>query len=201
MSALPRIVWIVALAFVSLALPTAARSQLRLIPQVGLFAPASELPSPGEAVEFGKREASLAFGAALEIGSLRVAVLHATDGEVPIEGIGCEECARSTVTTATAALVIRPLPELAFVRPFVLLGGGWKRYDFDTDELDDGVVAAVLNDSNDLTAHLGLGVELGLGGLRLLVELQDLASRFDEEGVDARFQHDLFLTLGVALGG
>jgi hypothetical protein len=97
--------------------------------------------------------------------------------------------------------VIRPLPELAFVRPFVLLGGGWKRYDFDTDELDDGVVAAVLNDSNDLTAHLGLGVELGLGGLRLLVELQDLASRFDEEGVDARFQHDLFLTLGVALGG
>jgi hypothetical protein len=201
MSDFRRIVLSAALAAASLALPGVAHAQLRLIPQVGLFAPASELPSPSEAVDFGKRESTLAFGAALELGNLRVSVLHATDGDVPIEGIGCEECARSTVTTATAALVIRPLPELGFVQPFVLLGGGWKRYDFDVDELDDGVVGAVLDDSNDLTAHLGIGVELGLGGTRLLFELQDLASRFDEEGVEARFQHDLFLTVGVALGG
>jgi hypothetical protein len=188
-------------AVLALALPVSAAGQVRLIPQVGLYAPTTELPSLDGAVDFGKRESSLAFGVAVELASLRVGVLHATEGEIPIDGVGCTDCARSTLTTATASLVIRPLPEIALVRPFVLLGGGVKRYGFTADDLDDEGVEAVLSDENDLTGHLGLGAELGLGGLSVLVEVQDLVSRFDAEGVDARFQHDLFFTIGVALGG
>lgn len=183
------------------ALPSASSGQVRLVPQVGLYAPTTDLPSPGDAVEFGKRESSLAFGAALEVANFRLGVLHATDGDVPIEGVGCTDCARSTVTTATASLVIRPLPRIAVVQPFVLLGAGVKRYDFTVEDLEDEGAQAVLSDENDLTGHLGLGVELGLGGLSLLVELQDLVNRFDPEGADAGFQHDLFLTVGLALGG
>jgi hypothetical protein len=108
--------------------------------------------------------------------------------------------ARSTVTSATATLVVRPLPEIAFLQPFVLLGGGVKRYDFTREDLEDEGLRRVLTDTNDATAHLGLGVQIALGGFTALVELQDLVSNFSAEGVDSRFQHDLFLTLGLALG-
>lgn len=177
-------------------------AQLRLVPQVGMYAPATELPSIGEADDFGRREASLAYGAALEFGpGLRIAVLHGTDGEIPLRGdFGCTDCARSTVTSATASLVVRPLPELGFLQPFLLLGGGVKRYDFTKDDLVDENVRAVLSDANDVTGHLGLGFEFDLGPVSALVELQDLVSNFEADGSESRFQHDLFFTVGVAIG-
>jgi hypothetical protein len=200
-SALAWPIALVALAAAAL-LADPASAQLRLVPQVGLYAPASELPSLDDAREFGKRESSLAYGLALELGpGLRLAVLHGSEGSIPISGVGCVDCdARSTVTSATATLVVRPLPEIAFLQPFVLLGGGVKRYDFTREDLEDEGLRRVLTDTNDATAHLGLGVQIALGGFTALVELQDLVSNFSAEGVDSRFQHDLFLTLGLALG-
>jgi hypothetical protein len=182
--------------------PAPASAQFRVIPQVGLYAAATELPSAGDAVSFGKRESSLAYGGALELGpGLRFTVLHATDSEVPVSGVGCSACARSTVTAATAALVIRPLPTLVFVQPLVLLGAGVKRYDFTREDLSDEGARAILSDANDITGHLGLGLELGLGVVRGRLELQDLVSRFDAPDVEASFQHDLFVTFGVVVGG
>lgn len=184
--------------------PSDLHAQFRLLPQLGMYAPASELPPLGEATEFGKRQSTLALGLAIELGpSLRVGVLHGTGGDIPFDAVGCEDCtARSTVSSLTATLVVRPLPRLAMVQPFLLLGGGVKRYDFDREDLQNEGVNAALSDANDVTGHLGLGAELSLGGFRLLVELQDLVSNFDPdvEGVDASFQHDLFLTVGLPLG-
>jgi hypothetical protein len=191
-----------ALAAALLALAGApAEAQFRVVPQVGMYAGASELPPLDGVAEFGRREASLAYGAALEFGpGLRLAVLHGTDGEIPIDGIGCTDCARSTVTAATAALVVRPLPTLGFVRPFLLIGGGVKRYDFTREDVQNEGVRAILDDRNDATGHLGLGFEFDLGPLGALVEIQDLVSNFEAPGVESRFQHDLFLTVGLALG-
>lgn len=192
------VLWILGLMALA---PAVAEAQLRLVPQVGLYAATAEFPPPDGVVEFGKRESSLAFGAALELGGIRLSGLHATESEVPVEGIGCTDCARSTVTTATLALVIRPLPSLGIVHPFVVVGGGVKRYDFTREDLGDEGVEAVLSDSNDATAHFGLGLDLGGGGLRGRVEVQDLMSRFDAAGVEAEFQHDLFFTVGLVIGG
>lgn len=189
------------LALSVLVAPTGAEAQFRLVPQVGLYAATAEFPPPESAVEFGKRESSLAFGLALELGGIRLSGLHATESEVPIDGLGCTECARSTVTTATLALVIRPLPSLGVAEPFVVLGGGVKRYDFTREDLGDEGTEAVLSDSNDLTAHFGVGLDLGLGGIRGRLEVQDLMSRFDAEGIEPEFQHDLFFTVGLVLGG
>ncbi len=179
-----------------------AAAQFRVVPQIGMYAPATELPSVGDADDFGRREASLAYGAAIEFGpGFRVSVLHGSDGEIPLDAeFGCTECARSTVTSATATLVIRPLPELGFLQPYLVLGGGVKRYDFTRDDLVDENVRAVLSDANDVTGHLGLGVEFDLGPAGILVELQDLVSNFEAEGSESSFQHDLFFTVGVALG-
>lgn len=190
------------LAVLALAVPSASAGQIKLIPQVGLYAPATELPSPSEGVRLGERESSLAYGAALEFGpGLRIGVVHATDGEVPIDGVGCTDCARSTVTAATATLVIRPLPELGFVRPYLLLGGGVKRYDFTREDLGDEGLEAVLSDSNEATGQVGLATEIDLGFVRANVELQDLISRFGNGTDDDGFQHDFFLMVGLVLGG
>jgi len=187
-----------------------AAAQLRLIPQVGLYTPFAELPSPGAGADELKKDGSFAFGAALELGtpdalSFRINLLHATASDVPLSDLGCDaDCARSTLSSATATLALRPIPNIVVLQPYLLLGGGLKRYDFTREDLQNEGLEAILNDQNQLTGHLGLGVELNLGLLRLVGEVSDLVSQFDVE--DDLFetddlQHDVFFTVGLVLGG
>lgn len=182
--------------------PGAAEAQFRIVPQGGLYLSTMGLPSPDEAVELGKRESSLAYGLALEIGPVRLSGLRSTESEIPIEGLGCSDtgCARSTVSAATLALVVRPLPALGAVTPFVVLGGGMKRYDFTRQELENEGVEGILTDADDVTGHLGFGLDFGRGGFRGRLEAQDLVSYFDAEGIEPEFQHDLFITIAFVLG-
>jgi hypothetical protein len=204
-----RVIGFAALASLLLSAQPAA-AQLRLIPQVGLYSPFADLPSPGEGAEDLKKEGSLTYGAAIELGtpdavSFRINVLHATDSQVPYTDVGCDEdCARSTVSAATATLALRPLPNIIVAQPYLLLGGGVKRFDFTRQDLQNEGVEAILNDQNQLTGHLGVGVELNLGLLRLVGEVSNLVSQFDVE--DDLFetddlQHDVFFTIGLVLGG
>lgn len=197
-----------ALAAILTAAPAAA--QLRIIPQVGLYTPFTELPSPRAGVDELKKKSTLAFGAALELGqpdkvSFRVNVLHATDSEIPVVDVGCQsDCARSTVSTATATLALRPLPNLILVQPYLLAGGGVKRYDFTKDDLQDEGLRAVLNDQNQLTGHLGLGAQVNLGVMRVVGEISDLLSGYDtadDTGESDQLQHDVFFTVGLVFGG
>ena len=190
--------------------PAPSSAQIRLIPSVGVYTPFSDLPSPSQALAVGKKESTLAFGVAAEIGtpdkvSLRVNLLRATDSKVPVSSFGCDnDCARSTVTTATGALVLRPLPRIVLVQPFLLAGGGVKRYDYTRQDFSDEGLKSLFSDKNLLTGHLGIGAEVGLGPLHLTAELSDLLSRFDSEQAGSGsngLQHDVFLTLGLVIGG
>ena len=201
-------------AFATLAgalLATPAAAQMRLIPQVGLYQQFSELPSVRQGADEIKKEASLAFGAALELGqpdkvSFRVNVLHATESDVPVSDVGCqsdEDCARSTVSSATATLALRPLPNIIIIQPYFLAGGGVKRYDFTKDDLQNEGLGSVLSDQNQLTGHLGLGAELNLGLLRLTGEVSDLLSRYDDgqnTSESDKLQNDVFVTVGLVIG-
>ena len=204
-----RVIGFAALASVLLSAQPAA-AQLRLIPQVGLYTPFAELPSPSAGADELKKDGSLAYGAAIEFGtpdavSFRINALHATDSEVPYTDVGCDEdCARSTVSAASATLALRPLPNIVLLRPYLLLGGGVKRYDFTREDLQDEGAEAILNDQNQLTGHLGLGVELNLGLLRVVGEISDLVSQFDTEndlGESDQLQHDVYFMIGLVLGG
>lgn len=189
--------------------PSPGSAQLRLLPQVGLYAPLSDLPEPSSAVEIGERESSLAYGLGLEFGgenrvSFRANVLHATDSEIPVGEIGCRggECARSTLTAATFTLALRPLPELVLLRPYFLAGGGVKRYDFERADLEDEGARAVLSDQNVLTGHLGVGLEVDLGILTLAAELSDVVGDFESDRAGGSdLQHDMFFMVGIILGG
>jgi hypothetical protein len=192
-------------------LVTPAAAQMRLIPQVGLYQQFSELPSIRAGADEIKKEASFAFGVALELGqpdkvSFRVNVLHATESDVPVTDLGCqsqEDCARSTVSSATATLALRPLPNIILVQPFLLAGGGVKRYDYTTQNLRDEGLRTLLSDQNQLTGHLGLGAEVNLGLLRLSGEVSDILSKYDDgqnTSASDELQHDVFVTVGLVIG-
>jgi len=134
-----------------------------------------------------------------------VNLLRATDSEVPVADIGCQgsDCARSTVSSATATLALRPIPNLILIQPYLLAGGGVKRYDFTKQDLQNGGLEAILSDQNQLTGHLGAGVEVNLGLLRVTGEVSDLLSKFDDgqnTSASDELQHDLFFTVGLVIG-
>lgn len=204
---------VAALSLASLAAPSEAAAQVRLIPQAGLYVPLSDLGRVGsgsEAVEIADRESTLGLGLSLEIGAaqtvgFRVNGVYGTTADVPIGGVGCPDCSvRSTVALLTGSVVLRPLPQLAVLRPYLQAGAGLKRYDFDEDDVDDEGLDAFLNDQNELTGQLGVGVELNAGFGSLLLEVSDFVSGFDlgdDDSAEENTQHDFFLTVGLALGG
>lgn len=201
-----------ALSLASLTAPPDASAQVRLIPQVGLYVPVSDLGNVGsgsEAVEIADRESTLGLGLSLEIPaaralSFRVNGVYGTGADVPISGIGCPDCSvRSTVALLTGSVVLRPLPELVIVRPYLQAGAGLKRYDFDEDDVSDEGLDAFLSDQNEFTGQLGVGVELNAGFGRLLFEVSDFVSGFDlgDDNAEENTQHDFFVTVGLAIGG
>jgi hypothetical protein len=208
---------LVALAVVLGAAPSQAAAQggIRVIPQVvGLYVPIADLGTVGSgssAVEIAKKEGTWGLGLAVELGNLqgtsfRINGVYGTSSDVPVLSFGCADCAaRSTVAVLTGSVVVRPLPSLILVRPYLQGGLGLKRYDFDEDDLREEGLEAFLNDQNKFTGQLGVGTELNLALIRLFVEVTDFISGFDvgsgasEES--GELQHDFFISVGLPLGG
>jgi hypothetical protein len=189
-----------------------AQGGLRILPQVGLYAPLTDLTAvtdSGENLfEAGKKSSTVALGLAVEVGSLRAQMAYATASDVPIGGVGCTNCdARSTLLTATVGVVVRPLPQILFVNPYFVLGAGFKRYDFDPGDLtENGGWSSVLKDQTQFAGQIGAGIELTLLGLAPRIELSAYLSRFEPgegpEGTEeSDFQTDLFMMLAIPLGG
>jgi opacity protein-like surface antigen len=194
-----------ALALLTLAGP--AQGQLRVIPQVGLYAPVTDLsPGFGDAVDIGKQESTLALGAALDFRGdaslgFRLGGMYATASDVPIDGVGCADCeARNTVLALTGAAVFRPTPMLAILRPYLLAGAGGKWYNFSFPS-GEGELEEVLEDTTQLAFQLGAGVEFDLRVIRMNVELSDYISSYEAPDRASERQHDMVFSVGLILGG
>jgi hypothetical protein len=188
---------------------THAEAQVRFIPQVGLYAPVTDLnPGLGGAQEIGKKESTLALGLALDTRSssvlgVRLGGMYGSSSDVPIRGVGCDLCeARNSVLALTGAVVIRPLPGLPLLRPYGLIGAGAKWYSFEAPEGEDEL-QELLDTDPRLAFQLGAGVELNLGIFSLNLELSDYVSSFEVEGLGgaAQRQHDMVFSVGLVLGG
>jgi hypothetical protein len=188
-------------------LPPSLSAQLRIIPQGGLYVPVTDLGTVNTtdgAWNVGKRESSLAYGLTLEFSSasavsFRVSGIYGSDSEVPVGGVGCEGSAcnlRSTVLGLSGGIALRVLPQGFPLRPYLLAGGGLKRYDFDVRS--DSPVRDALGEEAKAAAVLGLGFDWDIGILRGVVELTDYISGSLVE--DGNRQHGFFLTLGLILG-
>jgi hypothetical protein len=94
-----------------------------------------------------------------------------------VGGFGCveDECnLRSTVLGLSGGIALRPIPEGSPIRPYLLAGGGVKRFDFDFGS--DSPVRDALGDEAKAAAVLGLGFDWDIGILRGNVELADYIS-------------------------
>ena len=182
-------------------------AQTHFIPQLGLYASISDLgtvDSADEARAVGEHETSLAFGLTLDFASdntvgFRVTGLYGTRSEIPVGGIGCAGSAcdlRSTLLGVSATAVLRLLPPVSPLRPYLLGGGGIKRYDFEFDS--DSQLNDAFGDESQATGVLGAGFDWNLGILKGNLELTDYISGSILEDGDR--QHDFFLTVGLILG-
>lgn len=197
-----------ALLLSALLLPQTAEAQFRIIPQAGLYASVSDLgtvDSTDGILDVGEHETSFAYGLTLEMASdnllgLRLTGLYGSDSEVPVGGIGCTGSAcdvKSTVLGVSAGAVLRPFGPGSPFRPYLLAGGGIKRYDFEfssDSQLDDA-----FGDESVATLVLGVGFDWNLGILQGNIDLADYVSGSALEDGDR--QHDFFLTVGLILGG
>lgn len=184
-----------------------ASAQTRLIPRAGLYASLSDLGTVETAEgirKVGEQETSLALGVTVELGSarsvgLRVSGLYGTKAEVPVGGIGCEGSAcdlRRTLLAISGSVVMKPFPGGSNFGPYLLVGGGMKRYDF---EFESGSqLKDAFGDESKASWVLGAGFEWNLGLLKGNLELVDYIG--DSVLADGDRQHDLFLTVGLVLG-
>ncbi len=190
-----------------LLLPAPGNAQTRFIPQVGLFASVSDLgtvDSTDEAWDVGEHETSLALGLTLDFASdntigFRLTGLYGTDSEVPVGGIGCTGSAcelSSTLLGVSGSIVLRLLPRGSPLRPYLLGGGGIKRYDFEFST--DSQLEDAFGDESKAAGVLGAGFDWDLGILKGNLELTDYISGSVLEDGDR--QHDFFLTVGLILG-
>lgn len=182
-------------------------AQTRIIPQVGLYASVSDLGEVDTADgirNVGEHESSLAYGVTVDFASyntlgFRITGLYGSKSEVPVGGVGCAGTAcdlRTTLLGVSGSAVLRLLPPSSPFRPYVLGGGGLKRFDFEfssDSQLDD-----VIGDESKKSLVLGAGLDWDLGFLSGNVEVTDFISESILDGGDR--QHDFFLTIGLILG-
>ncbi|MEJ2504319.1 MAG: hypothetical protein P8177_13565, partial [Gemmatimonadota bacterium] len=115
--------------------------------------------------------------------------LESTVGGTTIEPI------ETTLLAFAVDAVWRPFPQFAVVQPYLFGGGGLKHYDVTEDEYED------FGSESDPALHLGGGVDVALGPIALNAEVGDYISAYTlQQGADAETQHDLFATVGFAIG-
>ncbi len=206
---------IIAATLLGMAAPAAAQApgiDLRLNPRIGLYEPLSDLgDAPGAASAAADELAgSLALGLGLEIGvaalpvGLRLNLDYATGSRVEYgdDGFETESGYETTVLALAADLMFRPIPRLIIAQPYFFAGGGLKQYDF---EPTGGDPIRTFEDTSDFTVHLGGGLDVGFGPLSVNAEVGDYISWWESQNpldidADAEIQHDLFLTVGFAIG-
>lgn len=191
----------------------AAAQRAELVPQVGFFTAlrgmGTAVTEPdGAVLELGERERGLAFGLSVQFGgvtpaSVRGTVLFGQGSDIPVTGPGCErECTlENSVRLLTGAIVFSPLQRLALLRPYLLAGGGWKRFGFNDADLETLGLEGAVKDQTKTAWQIGAGLELSIVQWAIVVELNDFISGFkvEEEMGDGKTQHDLFLTVGLRL--
>lgn len=177
---------------------------LRFTPWLGAYAPSDNIGTL-QTVTVGKQHTTFAFGGDLDIGGttflgLRAGGSYATSSDVPIEGIGCEDCStRRNVLALTGGIVVRPLP-LPGIRPYATAGAGVKWYNFNHDGQG---VNALLDDDRRFTFNIGAGILLLPDSpVGIVIEANDYMSRYEfpDTEEESRTVHDLFFKVGLSFG-
>lgn len=189
------------------AAPTAAQApgiELKVNPRVGLYVPLSdlgELQSTAGAIA-AEKSGSLTVGLGVELDlallpvGLRANVDYVPGSDISAEGV-TDNAGATTMLAVSADAVLRPLPRIIILQPYLFAGGGLRQYSFDVSDPN----VDTLEDASDPTVHLGGGLDLKLGPLNLNAEIADYISWYEsQQGVDAEMQHDMLVSIGLIFG-
>lgn len=197
-----------ALGLLVLAAPPAQAQTFSVIGKAGGYLPVSdtyEITNELESLVVAK-QADLALGGGIEISplfwpvDLRIGADYLTGAEVTTDGVAGETVvADGTLLMLSGDVVLRPLPRIVVVQPYLLGGIGYKRETFD---IADGASSELPENFSDYMVHAGLGVDLQFGGVGVLVEVTDYFGRPNSESRDGFFDvhHDVFASVGIKLG-
>jgi hypothetical protein len=183
------------------AVPRASHAQIGVTPQIGVYIPGNDFHSIRAGADSirAKSEGALALGLNVDFGMLRGSVAYASAAKLvrscPSCAPGVEgEVGEGKLLAAAVDVVLRPIPRLLVLQPYLLIGGGLRRadYDFDTDALSN---AFPENDS-DFAVHAGVGADVMLGGLGISAEITDFISKNTQ---DEWKRHDAFGFVGLKL--
>ena len=167
-------------------------------PMVGAYVPGGSFGQIREAAIDVERERQSTFGLGLnvEMGWLRGSIAYATGAQINESGVSDREnLGEGSVLVGTADLVIRPIPRLLIVQPYIVAGGGLKNQNFEYDQ-DTDVSDAFPRDDTDPTLHVGVGADIMLGRLGIVAEISDFISRNNEDKWNV---HDAFGFVGLKL--
>lgn len=182
----------------ALLLPAAVHAQgISVTPSVGVYIPASDLyqlRDDAQQITVDK-EGTFALGLNVELGMLRGTLAYASGAQLNERGVQNQENIGEGKLLAVAAdLVLRPLPRLIVVQPYLIAGAGLRREDYSYE--DDGVGNALPRDQSDFAFHAGIGADVMLGRLGIVAELTDFIT---QDASDEWGQHDAFGFVGLKM--
>ena len=188
-----------AFAAAALLLPAVTHAQgISVTPSIGVYIPASDLyqlRDDAEQIFSVDKEGTFAFGMNVEMGMLRGSLAYASGAQLNERGVQNNDAIGEGKLLAVAGdLVLRPIPRLIIVQPYLIAGAGLRREDYSYD--DDGVSNALPSDKSDFALHAGIGADVMLGRIGVVAELTDYITKDEQDKWD---QHDAFAFVGLKL--
>ena len=189
-----RHVWV--LAALAMFAPAAAHAQgISVTPMAGVYIPASDLYDIADEAERIRvdKEGTFALGLNVELGWLRGSLAYASGAQLNESGVeGDENIGEGKLLAVAGDLVLRPIPRLLIVQPYLIAGAGLRREDYSYD--DEGISDAFPSDKSDFALHAGIGADVMLGRLGIVAEFTDFITKNED---DEWKQHDAFAFVGL----
>ncbi|HEY0674462.1 MAG TPA: outer membrane beta-barrel protein [Longimicrobiales bacterium] len=185
------------LSALALLAPAAVHAQgISVTPMAGVYIPASdlyEIRDNTEQVFTVDKDGAFALGLNVELGMLRGSIAYATGAQLNERGVTNQENIGEGKLLAVAGdLVLRPIPRLIIVQPYLIAGAGLRREDYSYE--DSGLADALPEEESDFALHAGIGADVMLGRLGVVAEFTDFITQ-DED--DKWKQHDAFAFVGL----
>jgi hypothetical protein len=184
------------LAAVSLMMPVVAQAQgIHVTPSLGVYVPASDLYTlRNEAQQITvDKEGTFALGLNVDMGMLRGSLAYASGAQVNERGVqNRDNIGEGKLLAVAGDLVLRPIPRLIIVQPYIIAGAGLRREDYSYE--DDGLSNALPKEQSNFALHAGIGADIMLGRIGVVAEFSDFITQNDE---DEWKQHDAFGFVGL----
>lgn len=179
-------------------LPSSSPAQgISITPQIGVYVPGDDFESLRAGADSVRvdNEGTLALGFNVDLGFLRGSVAYASAAKLNRRGVsGQDEIGEGKLLAVAGDLVLRPIPRILILQPYLLAGAGLRRADYDYD--DDGISDAFPENESDFALHAGIGADIMLGPVGIAAEITDFISKNQD---DKWKRHDGFGFVGLKL--